>query len=499
MTLPNVVGSRVGQGNAARRVQNRTPGPWTSWRRTSRHGRYIKFIETFCRSPKGEGHGKPIKLATWQKEGIEAMFADGVDAAVQSFPRGNGKSTLEAALGVAGVFMDTETGAPQVPIISTRIAQAIRAAYGPAVSMINAEPELRDRAIIYTGVSAPRVYVPTTDGEMFPMSNDIDGLQGLDPSLAIADEIGFQPEDAWASLLMAGGKRSRSLVLGMGTPGIEHDNALYAIRKVIAEGGTIPRFYYREYAADPGCSVHDRAQWLKANPAIRSKFLRVTALETDLRLMPEARFRIFRLGQWVEGYESWLGPDGLKVWRDLVDPYDLVKGAPTWVGLDVGIKRDSTAVAVCQFRPDGRLHLVVRLWVPTDDQPVDVTDVMQHLRDLCNRYKVGAVSFDPKFFDVPAKMLHDEGLPMMEVPQSPERMTPVIGNMFERIMTGQISHDDDEAFEVQCLNAIPRFTENGFTLQKSKSRGRIDAIIAASLAVDRALNRSKGRSPLVVL
>ena len=40
------------------------------------------------------------------------------------------------------------------------------------------------------------------------------------------------------------------------------------------------------------------------------------ALETDLRLMPEARFRIFRLGQWVEGYELWLGQDGRAVWMD---------------------------------------------------------------------------------------------------------------------------------------------------------------------------------------
>ena len=31
----------------------------------SRHGRAIKFIQTYCRSPKGAGFGKPLKLGDW--------------------------------------------------------------------------------------------------------------------------------------------------------------------------------------------------------------------------------------------------------------------------------------------------------------------------------------------------------------------------------------------------------------------------------------------------
>lgn len=486
----------IGVRNAARHVVNSSSGPWARWR-GSRHGKYIRFIETYCRSPKGEGHGKPLRLASWQKEGIEAMFAADVDAAAQSFPRGNGKSTIEAALAVAGVFMDTETGAPQVPIISTRIHQAIRAAYGPGVSMIQAEPELNDRAIIYTGIATPRVFVPSTQGEMFPMSNDVEGLQGLDPSLAIADEIGFQPEDAWAALVMAGGKRSRSLVLGMGTPGFDHDNALYGIRKTLAEGGVIPRFYFREFAADEGCDVADRAQWLKANPAIGAGFLRMSAFEPDLRLMPEARFRIFRLGQWIDGYESWLGADGRMVWDGLARNIKPRIGAPTWVGVDIGIKRDSTAVCMVQDGDDG-LNAWVRLWVPTNEEPVDVTDVMQHLRNLAATYKVGAIAFDARFFDVPAKLLQDERLPMVEIPQSPERMTPIIGDLYDRIFRGEIHHDGDPAFARQVLNAIPRYTDRGFTLQKAKSKGRIDACIALALAVDQWSSRRPVRAPLYV-
>jgi phage terminase large subunit-like protein len=485
------------RGGFQKRVIDKSRGPWMAWR-GSRAGKYIRFIETYCRSPKGVGHGRPIKLAGWQKEGIEEAFADDVDASVESFPRGNGKSTIEAAIADAAVFLDDETGAPQVPVIATTVGQAIRSVYGPAVSMIKAEPELLNRCLIFSGIATPRVEVPFNEGVLFPISNDIDGLQGLDPSVALADEIGFQPEDAWGALLMAGGKRPRSLTMGKGTPGVDHQNALYLLRKRLAEGGQIPRFHFREFAADPGCDYRDRDQWHKANPAIETGFLRESALETDLRLMPEARFRIFRLGQWVDGFASWLGEDGRAVWNGLRRNIEPVLKAPTWIGVDIGIKRDSSAVCVVQYLPDGHLGAWVRVWVPTKEEPVDVTDIMEHLRRLAATYQVGAVSFDPRFFDVPAKMLHDQGLPMVEVPQSVERMTAIIGDLYDRITRGEIHHDGDPSFAEQVLNAVPRFTERGFTLQKAKSKGRIDACIALSLAVDRAQNRSKAKPKLWV-
>ena len=61
---------------------------------------------------------------------------------------------------------------------------------------------------------------------MFPVASDLAGLQGLDPSLAVVDEIGFMPVACWNALVLASGKRPQSLVVGIGTPGIDHDNAL---------------------------------------------------------------------------------------------------------------------------------------------------------------------------------------------------------------------------------------------------------------------------------
>jgi phage terminase large subunit-like protein len=485
-------------GYATKRVADTSPGPWKSWTKLSRWGRAIRFIETYCRPPKGQGHGQPLKLADFQKEFLEEALADGIDLSVLGTPRGNGKSTFGGALAVWATFDDDETGAPQVPIVATTIGQAIRSCYGVAASMVKKEPQLLSRSLIYTGIATPRISVPFNEGELFPISNDTDGLQGLDYSLAIVDEIGFQPIESWDSLRMGSGKRSRSLAIGVGTPGIDRDNALTHIRKAVKEGATLPGLYFREYAAPDGCDLEDRKAWRIGNPAIEAGFLRESALETDVAITPEGHFRIFRLGQHYEGVDSWLGPNGRPLWDALQDPYDFVANAPTWVGVDVGIVRDSTAVVAIQRDDQDVMRVTARFWLPTPGEPVDVTDVMGHLRELATAYDVQAISYDPRLFDVPAKMLDDEGLPMVRVDQSPEKMTPICGGLLEIIKRGEIRHDGDEVLTTHVLNAVPRLNGRGFTLQKSKSRGRIDGVIALALAADLAVHPEEAQAPMVM-
>lgn len=86
---------------------------------------------------------------------------------------------------------------------------------------------------------------------------------------------------------------------------------------------------------------------------------------------------------------------------------------------------------------------------------------------------------------------------MVEVPQSVEKMTPICGSLLELIKRGELRHDGDEAFGQHVLNAIPRFNERGFTLQKSKSRGRIDGVIALALGVYLALHQPPKAEVLV--
>ncbi|MHA3020138.1 terminase TerL endonuclease subunit [Mycobacterium sp. BMJ-28] len=444
--------------------------------------RCIRFIETYCRSPKGVGFGKPIRLAEFQKAWIRAILKPGVRQAVLQAPRGQGKSTLLAAIAVWATFDKSETGQPQVPIMATTVGQAARAVYDVACKMVAAEPELDSRALVYTAMSNAKIVVGYNDGECYPIANDVDGLQGLDPTCAIVDEIGFQPLASWTAMVLASGKRARSLVVGIGTPGVDRDkSALWHLREKYLEGVAPAGFSFTELSAPDDCDYRDEANWLKANPAIAEGYLDIEALRNDVAMSPESEFRMFRLAQWVEGTECWLGVDGRKVWRNLISDHALTPGADTWAGVDVGLKRDSTAVVIGQW-VEGKLHCTARTWSPRKDGAIDVSAVMQHLRELDGLYNLAEVAYDPRHFELPATSLIDEGLPMVEHPQSPERMVPACGDLYEAIMRGEISHDGAADFERHILNGMLTYTDNtGFRLTKSKSRGQIDAAIALVL------------------
>lgn len=487
-------------GNARTKFAVMTPGPWYKWPETDPSERAIRFIESYCRAPKGYGYGKPIVLAPFQKKWIREILSPGVRQAIKSTPRGQGKSTEMAALGVWATFDINATGEPQVPIMATTVAQAQRAVYDVACKMVNAEPLLSERSITYTAISAAKIVVGYNGGTMFPIANDVDGLQGLDPTLAIVDEIGFQPLESWTAMVLASGKRASSLVVGVGTPGLEREhNALWHLRSAYLDGRTPPGFSFTEYAAPENCDVRDRKAWHIANPALAAGYQAIDALETAVEMSPESHFRVFHLGQWRDGIDNWLGQDGQKIWDALTARYELRDGAPTWVGLDVGLKRDSTALIIGQRRPTGQLHTVAKIWMPAEGNAIDITDIMAYIRELDSRYELIELAFDPRLFELPAQQLADEGIPMVEFPQTLERMTPAFGNLFEAIKRQEISHDDDPAYARQIMNAVVRNNERGFTLAKQKSRGKIDCAYALAMCFARASVPVKARSPLVVL
>lgn len=482
-------------GNARSRFADLTEPPWYRWKPTFQGRdmtdpaeRCIRFIETYCRSNKGEGHGKPIRLAEFQKRWIRTVLKDDVQQAALQAPRGQGKSTLLAAMALWATFDRSPTGAPQVPICATTLKQARRSVYNVALAMRKAEPEMANRSIVFAGAGDERIEVGYNDGECFPIANDVDGLQGLDPSLAIMDEIGFQHLDSWTAMVLASGKRSRSLVVGIGTPGVDRSkSALWHLREIHLNGGA-EGFSFTELSAPDDCDYRDEASWLIANPAIVEGFLQIKALRTLVKTLPESEFRMFRLGQWVEGTDCWLGVDGRKVWRDLTSNYQLKPGADTWAGVDIGLSQDTTAVVLGQWNGNV-LHTTAKIWQPKPDGSLDATAVEKYIRDMAALYNLVEIAYDPRLFERSANDLADEGYPMVVFYQSVERMVPACGDLYKAIKRGEVSHDGADDYERQILNAMPTFTDTGFRLTKRRSRGRIDSAVALAMCHARAQER----------
>ena len=498
--LSKAIESPQATGNASKRLGTKTAGPWEKWRKMSRTALYIKFIETYFTIGRGSEAGKKMKLWPFQKEILEEWLADGITSGMLCIPRGGAKSTLEAAVGTAAVFLPSDQGAPRVPMIATTVSQIIETVYSQISYAVSVEPELAQRSIPFTGIGTSRIEVPRGNGKIWPMSCDLAGILGLDIyPIGFADEIAFLPQASWAAL-KGGLKRKGARVIGVGTPGLDRINPQYTTREKLRAGAAMPRFTWREYGGEPGADIHDEANWFIAMPGLAFGSPDIDIIRSDADELPESLFRIFHLAEHgVDGTGGWLGEDGRKVWRALTDPYDFEPKQAVWLGLDVGIKRDTSALAIAGLRPDGRIHVKTQVWVPSETEAVDTADIKQAIRDACATYQVGAISYDRRLFDSEAQALYDEGYPMMDFPQSLQRMSPACGDMLKLISERKVTHDDDATFEAHVLNGIIRPNEFGFTLSKGRARGHIDALIAAILAVERLQHKPKPRSKVWVL
>lgn len=155
----------------------------------------------------------------------------------------------------------------------------------------------------------------------------------------------------------------------------------------------------------------------------------------------------------------------------------------------MALKHDSIAVVIAQPQ-DEKIVTRARIWQPRDEG-VDVAAVEAHLRSLHGEFEVREFVYDPAYFQRSAEQLSDDGLPMVEFPQSAVRMIPACGNAYEMIVNKKIAHDGSPTFTDQVLSAAQRMTDTGWRLSKGKSKRKIDACIALVMALDRATTRTQ--------
>lgn len=484
----------AGTGNARKKVLDESLPPWLDdvWGRhedgslLTRGERCIKFITTYCVVPKGHGAGKPMDLAPFQRRLILRWFdTPDTRSAMMSIPRGNGKSTLMAAVALWALH-DFEH-MPDVPVIATTLKQAMKTIYKPAASMNAKSPELASRTIAYTGIGDTRLFVPWNEGNMYPLASDIESLQGLDPTLGIVDEVGFVDVDCWDAMELTSGKRDSgdSIVIGCGTPNVIAEGALWERRKLWLEGIKTPGFLFDEFAAPEGCAIDDESLWYPANPALAAGFLAIDALRSAVAVTREAPFRVFRLGQWANAKDGWLPIGQFEKCR--VSGVDLEPdGSAVMVAVDMALKHDSTAVVASQRQiVDGVERVVGKSWVL--DWAGDIADyeiVMGIVREVHRGFPVEAVGFDPAYFQQAAQTLMDEGLPMVEFGQGAGMMVPAAQTAFVTVCSTVFAHDFDMESTKQVIAAEAKPSGEAWRLTKGvRAKSRNDCAIALVMSL----------------
>jgi hypothetical protein len=121
-------------------------------------------------------------------------------------------------------------------------------------------------------------------------------------------------------------------------------------------------------------------------------------------------------------------------------------------------------VASVEQRPHVDL---VELWEPAGAQ-VPIVDVEQAIRQACQRWRVLEIAADPFRWVRSLQLLDGEGLPVLEYPQSPGRMTPATARFYEAVINGALTHSEDSRLARHVGNAVLREDARGARLAKER-------------------------------
>ncbi|HWL44532.1 MAG TPA: terminase TerL endonuclease subunit [Ilumatobacter sp.] len=458
------------------------PGPVTV-------GSIVDFIQRECVLPESR---QSMTLHPYQLDLVEAWHDSSTTCDIAVIAAGNAKTTTLGAYVTAHLFLDEEAN---VPVVAETITQAVLTTWGKVKRFVELNPKLAERAEVLEGQGTRRgVYVPGMGSHCFPIASKPAGLQGLNPSRAVLEEVSEHSVDTFGALMNRLGKREASpagaKLIGITTPSFTPDNALLHVQRAVhGEAEAIEGVRLTEYISDQK-DHRDERQWHQASPGLPFGMPGIGAIRADLALLPEQQFRAYRLCQQPKGSKScWLNSlddndqetgDGYEVWMRGEQAHTFREGGPVFAGVDVAKSRDHAAVVHGQFRDDGRLHVACRVWTPTTDADIDLAEIADHLTMLAGRYDLKAVWFDPSYF-YNAPQLERDGLPMVSVPPTEQRMAPVCGAAYQAIRRTRVTHNGDETLTLHVTNARRRYCNRGFVLEKPAFGSKIDACIALVL------------------
>ena len=174
-------------------------------------------------------------------------------------------------------------------------------------------------------------------------------------------------------------------------------------------------------------------------------------------------------------------------------PSVIPDGLDVMVGIDGSFNDDSTGVVVASCGSSPHLE-VVGCWEKPDDPEwrVPILEVEDKLREVCRRWRVRELIFDPYRWARTMQVLQREGLPVVEYPQSPDRMVPAAARFLEATLNGTLTHDGDPRLARHISNVVIREGSRGVRIVKETkwSPRKIDLAVAAVMAHDRAASRA---------
>lgn len=497
--------------------------------------RAVTFIENLCHT-KGKWAGTPFWLLPWQEQLIRDIFGivkpDGnrqFRTAFVEICKKVGKSELAAAIALYLLYADNEPSAEVYGAAADRQQASI--VFDVAKQMVEMSPALMKRSKLMGATK--RIVNYGNAGYYQVLSAEVGGKHGFSVSGLVFDEIHTQPNRQLYDVLTKGSSDARQNPLHfiITTAGNDRHSIAYELHTKavdILEGRRVdPTFYPVVYGLKDDEDWEDEANWYKVNPSlgytVDVERLRDAYREAKQNPADEITFKWLRCNMWVSSTVAWI-PDAIYMRGN--EPINMasLEGRDCYAGLDLSSTGDITALVLI-FPPrdeDEKFVLLPYFCIPEEtiprrvkanSVPYDIWEkqgyimstegnvihydfIEKFIMDLSEKYHILEIAVDRWNATHVIQNLEDNGLTMVPFGQGFASMSAPTKEFYRLLMEGKIIHGGHPVMRWMAGNVVVDTDPAGnIKVTKAKSKEKIDGIVAAIMALDRAVrHESEGRS-----
>lgn len=524
----------------------------------TRANRIIDWYQKICRHVRGPYAGELIKLEPWQIFDKGHLYgwvhkdtgARKYAVQFQLRARGNVKSTENSADCCYSMCADAifPPGRPELakyeisPEVSCAAVdrQQAKRVWSDARDMALASPDIMKRL----DVRKNSICHKKRGGSMLPLSRDTHNKDsGAQTYISIDEYHAWTSSEIKDTLLSGFGKRWQPLMSIISTAGLNAENNPCRREQRICEKilqGYIPGndTFAMIRTLDNGDDVHDKMNWPKANPILRTDteysrlLLKQITSEHDKAYGANDANMIRtwltkRCNLWQESAENKYMSGLMEKFREsAVAPaqfVELTRGQQVYCGLDLSKKIDLTADGYVIPLRDGRFAVCGHGFIPTDAMqrheitdrvpytmwakekwctatPGAVTDFTyisdhMHMLERERGWKIREICYDPYQATHYAQQLEREGYTGVEIRQGVLTLSEPTKLFREFVAQGKIIHDGSPLMLWCFSNAVEEIDNNGNIKLSKRTKDdsqRIDVAAAIINAFVRAITHEFG-------
>jgi hypothetical protein len=436
----------------------------------------VSFIETVLFDP--ETHA-PYRLLPAERDFLRFAFRRGKDGRllypeqVFSAPKKSGKTALNAIVTLTTSIL-FGNGSGEAVVVANSFDQAQGRVFAQIRRIVQASPLLKASSDLK--VQADRIVV--AGAEIIAIPCDAGSAAGSNQVVASFDELwaySSEPAHRLFDEMIPPPTRHVSCRLTTTYAGFSGESTLLEAlyKRGMAQKQVAPSLYAGDgilmaWHTEPIAPWQTEA-WIE---------------ESRRSLRPNQFARMIG-NQWVTSEAGFVDLDDYDQCVDSsLGPAAPDKKLAIWVGLDIGIARDSTAVVAVTFdKLNKQLRLVNhRVFYPAHGATVQFLEVEAHLHYLRDRFNLRELRLDPWQAERTFQELTAQRWPIVKYDQTPANLVAMGSNLYDAITGHWLKVYPCDELRLAISHAIARESGRGWKITKEKSSHKVDIVVALAMA-----------------